>query len=86
MDLDTRDLTILAVRDIADDSAGDRFLDWMHPLHNGEAFGMPGRLFAAVGSLLPLLLFVTGWLRWRHKTTARKGATQALAVPSRAPR
>lgn len=37
-------------------SSGDTLMDWLHPLHNGEAFG-----------LLPLLALVTGFIRWRHK-------------------
>lgn len=73
--------TILAVRDIADDTAGDRFMDWMHPLHNGEALGLPGRLLALAGGLLPLLLFVTGWLRWRHKAAARKATETRITQP-----
>ena len=44
----------------------------MHPLHNGEAFGLAGRLLAFAGGLLPTLLLVTGWLRWRHKCAARR--------------
>lgn len=63
---------ILAVRDTRQDSAGDRFMDWMHPLHNGEAFGLAGRALAVVGGLLPAVLLVTGWLRWRHKRAARQ--------------
>jgi len=62
---------ILAVRDATRDSPGDRFIDWMHPLHNGEAFGLPGRVLALAGGLLLPLLFATGWLRWRHKVAAR---------------
>ena len=63
---------ILAVRDTRQDPAGERFMDWMHPLHNGEAFGLVGRVLACVGGLLPVLLLVTGWLRWRHKRAARR--------------
>ena len=63
---------VLAIRDTRQDSAGERFLDWMHPLHNGEAFGLAGRLLAFAGGLLPTLLLVTGWLRWRHKCAARR--------------
>lgn len=69
--LDPRDGQVLAVRDPLRESAGDGFLAWMHPLHNGEAFGLPGRIVACVAGLLPALLFVTGWLRWRHKVRAR---------------
>lgn len=70
--LDPRDGRVLAVRDPLRESAGDGLLAWMHPLHNGEAFGLPGRILACVAGLLPALLFVTGWLRWRHKVRARE--------------
>ena len=63
---------VLAVRDTRQDPAGERFMDWMHPLHNGEAFGLAGRVLACVGGLLPLLLLATGWLRWSHKRAARR--------------
>jgi len=65
--------TPLAVRDIAADSPADRFMAWQHPLHNGEAFGLPGRIAVALAGLLPLLLFVSGLLRWRQKRAARAG-------------
>ncbi|MBS0354628.1 MAG: PepSY domain-containing protein [Proteobacteria bacterium] len=72
--VDPRDGQVLAVRDPLRESAGDGFLAWMHPLHNGEAFGLPGRIVACVAGLLPALLFVTGWLRWRHKVRARSAS------------
>lgn len=75
--LDPGSGAVLAVRDLRLDSGGDAFLDWMHPLHNGEAFGLAGRILACVGGLLPMLLLVTGWLRWRHKRTARRGVRAA---------
>lgn len=62
---------ILAVRDIAADSPADRFMAWQHPLHSGEAFGLPGRIAVAVAGLLPLLLWLSGLLRWRQKRAAR---------------
>ncbi|MFN4326389.1 MAG: PepSY-associated TM helix domain-containing protein [Azonexus sp.] len=58
---------ILAIRDPQENSAGDTLMDWLHPLHNGEAFGLPGRITAFICGLLPLLAFVTGFIRWRHK-------------------
>jgi uncharacterized iron-regulated membrane protein len=69
---------ILAVRDPLENSGGDTFMDWMHPLHNGEAFGLGGRLLACVGGLLPVLACVTGWLRWQHKQRARKATAGRL--------
>jgi len=62
---------IIAIRDPRQNSAGDTVLDWLHPLHNGEAFGLVGRLVVLIGGFLPLLALVTGVLRWRHKTAAR---------------
>lgn len=64
---------ILAVRDSRRNSGGDTFLAWQHPLHNGEAFGLPGRLLTCLAGLLPALLWVTGVLRWSQKRQARNG-------------
>ena len=58
---------VLHVRDARRDRAGDVFLNWMHPLHSGEAFGLTGRVLIFVAGLIPLLLAVTGFLRWRQK-------------------
>ncbi|NHC07486.1 PepSY-associated TM helix domain-containing protein [Azonexus fungiphilus] len=62
---------ILAIRDPLRQGAGDTLLAWLHPLHNGEAFGLAGRLVVCLSGLLPLLALVTGFLRWRHKREAR---------------
>ncbi len=61
---------VLAVRNPRDDGAADVFLNWLHPLHNGEALGLPGRLLVCAAGVLPTLLFVTGLLRWRQKARA----------------
>ncbi len=58
---------IVAIRDPKQNGAGDTLLDWLHPLHNGEAFGLAGRIIAFACGLLPLLALVTGFIRWRHK-------------------
>ena len=62
---------VLTLRDPGRQSAGDTFLDWQHPLHNGEAFGLPGRILACIAGLLPTLLWVTVLMRWLHKHRAR---------------
>ena len=43
------------------------FLEWLHPLHNGEAFGIAGRIAALLIGILPACLFLTGLVRWRQK-------------------
>lgn len=63
--------TILQVQDGMHNTGADTFLAWIHPLHNGEAFGLAGRFLACVAGLLPALLFITGWLRWRQKSRAK---------------
>ncbi len=72
--LDPETGELLAVWDPARNASGNTVLDWLHPLHNGEAFGQAGRWLTVVAGLLPLLLFVTGLIRWRQKRRAK--ATQ----------
>jgi uncharacterized iron-regulated membrane protein len=55
---------VLASRTSRAEGAGDRLLTWLHPLHNGEAFGMAGRLIVCLLGFLPTVLFVTGLWRW----------------------
>ena len=61
---------VLQVWDPTENAAGNVMLDWLHPLHNGEAFGLAGRWLAFFSGLVPVLLFVTGFIRWRQKRNA----------------
>lgn len=63
---------VLAVRDPRRDGAGDVILNWLHPLHNGEVFGLAGRVIVCAAGLVPALLFATGLLRWRQKRRAAR--------------
>ncbi|HTV31778.1 MAG TPA: PepSY domain-containing protein, partial [Methylocella sp.] len=63
---------VLNVQDRANFSAGERFLEWQYPLHSGEAFGNAGRAFILLTGFVPLILYVTGFIRWRQKRRARK--------------
>lgn len=63
---------ILAVRNPMHNTNGDVFLDWQHPLHSGEAFGLTGRWIIFFSGLMPALLLTTGWIRWRQKARARQ--------------
>lgn len=63
---------ILAFRDTRQDSGGDVLMHWLHALHNGEVFGITGRILVFFAGLLPLILFVTGLVRWLQKRRARR--------------
>ncbi|PWB82141.1 MAG: peptidase M4 [Methylocystaceae bacterium] len=63
---------VLHVQDRNSFTAGERFLEWLFPLHTGEAFGAIGRPFVMMFGLMPLALYVTGFLRWRQKRSTRK--------------
>ncbi|WP_175796932.1 PepSY-associated TM helix domain-containing protein [Burkholderia ambifaria] len=63
---------VVGARDVTAQSAGDTFVAWLHPLHSGQALGIPGRLVVLVSGLAFPLLFITGILRWRQKGAARQ--------------
>ena len=63
---------VLQAQDRDDFTAGERVLEWLFPLHCGEAFGALGRSLVLLTGLAPLLLYVTGFLRWSHKRRARR--------------
>lgn len=63
---------ILSVRNPAEHSAGDNFLSWLHPLHSGEIAGMLGRWLVLISGFVPLVLYVTGFMRWRQKCRVKQ--------------
>ena len=68
---------VLQAQDRDDFTAGERVLEWIFPLHCGEAFGPLGRSLVLLTGLTPLLLYVTGFLRWSHKRARRRPAPPA---------
>jgi uncharacterized iron-regulated membrane protein len=71
---------ILHVLDRANFSAGETFLEWEYPLHCGEAFGNAGRAFIMAIGLVPLTLYVTGFVRWRQKRRAQTGRHRDASI------
>ena len=72
---------IIDERESASRTAGDIFVEWLYPLHTGEVFGFTGQIIILISGLIPLVLYVTGVIRWLHKQGAarknklkRKGA------------
>lgn len=72
--IDVQSGRLLAQQLATDDAPGDRLMAWVHPLHNGEAFGAIGRAVVCAAGLLPLGLALTGWWRWRDRRRARMAA------------
>lgn len=63
---------ILAVRDPNQFTAGETFLNLIWPLHNGEVLGLSGRILVFVTGFMPLVLYVTGVIRWLQKRRAKR--------------
>lgn len=65
------DGTVLAAQEPKTMTSGQAFVSWMFPLHNGEAFGLPGRIIVLVAGFMPFILYVTGLIVWWRKRKAR---------------
>jgi uncharacterized iron-regulated membrane protein len=63
---------ILHVQDRNTFTGGERFLEWLFPLHSGEAFGEIGRPFTLLIGLIPLTLYMSGFLRWLQRRRGRQ--------------
>ena len=64
-------------------SSGETFLDWLWPLHSGEAFGWAGRIAVFVCGLVCPVIYVTGVIRWlqkRRKPQVRIGKSSSTTA------
>ncbi|HSE60600.1 MAG TPA: PepSY-associated TM helix domain-containing protein [Nitrospiraceae bacterium] len=68
--LDQYSGAVLHLRDWRNFTAGDTFVAWLFPLHNGEAFGLAVRWIVCVSGFVPLVLYVTGLRMWWLKRRA----------------
>ena len=80
--IDQYDGRILDVHHGPQGTATDRILDWLYPLHSGQAFGTGGRLVIALLGLVPAILFVSGLIRWRRKSGRLRAAARRTAHKS----
>ncbi|NOT13813.1 MAG: PepSY domain-containing protein [Methylococcaceae bacterium] len=62
---------VLAIRDPSQFTTGETFLNLMWPLHNGEALGLIGRILVCITGFIPLILYITGIVRWLQKRSIR---------------
>ncbi len=63
---------VLSVQDPNQFTAGETFLNLMWPLHSGEAFGLLGRILWCVMGFAPLILYISGIIRWLQKRKASR--------------
>ena len=61
---------VLAVHDARAGTSGNIASNWIRPLHDASVGGLATRILGVVIGLAPLLLFITGLLRWRLRRRA----------------
>lgn len=70
--LDQYSGAVLKVHDWRTVTAGEIFVAWLFPLHNGEAFGLIGRWMVFITGFVPLFLYVTALRMWWLKRRAHR--------------
>jgi len=63
---------VLAVQDPDKFTAGETFLNLLWSLHDGEVLGLPSRILWCIVGFAPLVLYITGILRWLQKRRAKR--------------
>lgn len=66
-------------------NVGNAYLSWMTPIHFGSFGGRPTQALAVVAGLMPLALFITGFIIWwprykKQKRSEKKKAAKKLSV------
>jgi len=67
---------VLKVHDWRTVTAGETFVAWLFPLHNGEASGLIGRWIVFFAGFIPLVLYITGLRMWWLKRQAHQRQKQ----------
>lgn len=75
---------VLAVKDPHTEGFGDTVLNWLVPLHDGKAFGIAGRVLVMLLGPVIVILFVTGFIRWKQKRMGRARVAERNGRGSRA--
>lgn len=69
------------IRNPASFSMADTILAWLHPLHNGEAFGIYGKVLAVLGGFMIVLLVWTGLKRAMYKRQTKRRNDFSFKAP-----
>jgi uncharacterized iron-regulated membrane protein len=59
---------------------GDVFLQWMFPLHSGQAAGLLGRILISLTGVAVVVLSVTGVVIWSKKWRGRRALARRVTV------
>lgn len=73
--------TVLAIHDVRRGNAATTTAKWIRALHDGSVDGLPTRILAVFLGLVPLGLFVTGFLHWRRRLAARAHSHATGSLP-----
>ncbi len=73
---------VLHVQDWRTFTKGETFVAWLFPLHNGEAFGLPGRWIVLLTGFIPSVLYVTALRMWWLKRRAHQRQQRSTPAPS----
>lgn len=63
-------------------NSGNAYLSWLTPIHYGSFGGMPTKILALLGGLMPLVLFVTGFIIWWPRFRKQKQKVNSNAEVS----
>lgn len=63
---------VLQVEDTAAISLGARIYNALYPIHTGAVGGMYTRILQFLVGLMPLILFVTGYVMWRNRRKVKR--------------
>ncbi len=69
---------VLEVWDSQNLPSGNTFLNWMFPLHNGDALGLAGRVTVFICGLLPSFFFITGLYLWLRRRADERRQLRSL--------
>lgn len=56
------------------------YLSWLNPIHYGNFGGLPTKILALLGGLIPLALFITGFIIWYPRWKKQKSRKENITV------